>query len=371
MTTTLDDVVVAGSADIREMAFANLELCVAGWGKIAGMLDDRHPLAQAAIGLNMMAEHSLRAIALTPAHVMASSDTGGAAIMKVPAEATDSVGETAETERDVRKPWAVAHANRKHYCIGRKEGCPYSVHGNSIHKHMMDCEIAKAIRVREAKALLADTKAAKAAKVIQAREAKTMLEEAKATKEAKAIQTREDKIARLANARAAKDAKKAQAREAKIARLADAAKTGIVDDGTAGKVMKLPASKPDRRSMTKRCIGHAAGCVFETKSGRWIARHQAECVHAKAAATSKVEKPVEKSVEKPVAKVNRATKYCSGRDAGCGFSTKSDRWIARHQNTCGIAKKTERAEKKVESDKPTSSGKKTKTRSGSTKRKAG
>ena len=320
--TTLDDMVVAGSADIRELAFANLELVVAGWGKIAGMLDDRHPLAQAAIGLNMMAEHSLRAISLTPAHVMASSETGGGtAIMKVPSEVKTEV--EIDSAQDVRRPWAVAHSNKKHRCIGRSEGCEFSTNGNSIHKHQKACAFAKAIRVREAQAVLAEV------------ESKRSSEQEARVREAQTV-------------------------------LADAAKSGIIDDGSAGKVTKLPkTTKPDGRSMTKHCVGRAAGCTFETKSGRWISRHQAECHYAKGSAPASGEK------------VKRVTKYCSGRDAGCGFSTKSDRWIARHQNTCGIAKKAQADSGKVvklhdeKPEKPTTQGKKAKTRTGGAKRKTG
>lgn len=150
MKQVMDETVTASGADMRELAFKNLEAVIAGWGRVAEMLDERHPLTQTVIGLNIMAERSLRAVSLVPMSALAAPSEPGTAIMKVEDE------KPGEAAPDTRKPWAVAHARRKHYCIGRSDGCPYGTHGNSIGRHQNNCVHAANVRAKQAKAVLGD-----------------------------------------------------------------------------------------------------------------------------------------------------------------------------------------------------------------------
>lgn len=277
----LDEVVVAGNADMREMAFKNLEAAIAGFDRCAGMLDDRHPLAQTLIGLTQMAGRSLRAISLVPAMVVGGgngSSEPGTALMRLPE--SEKGDEKEEPKQDTRKPWAVAHSKRKHYCIGREKGCKYGVHGNAIGRHQNNCVFAAQVRAEQAAEVLGD-----------------------AVKLGTIEGDGAGQIVRLPDVGGKKGKKKTTKKAAaKKAKKAKKAKT----ESASTPASEAPAeTKKDetKKAELMHCAGRTSGCEFSTSSGRWLARHQNICEHAKAAAIRG-----EGSSKKTKAKTTKTTK---------------------------------------------------------------
>lgn len=172
METTINTNV--SPADLRELAFRDLEHSLATLRKGTEHMDRNSPLVRHMIGAIINAESSLKIIVTTsngeikalPGPLHGEADTDFDAGDAVPVEATtvqtNGNGEHADngngsTTTDVTSkapgpaPYAVAHAQVRNQCEGRSLGCTHKrINGNSNGRHQQLCPFFQTGRLLEA-----------------------------------------------------------------------------------------------------------------------------------------------------------------------------------------------------------------------------
>lgn len=164
-------------ADLRELAFRDLEHSLATLRKSTEHLNRNSPLVRHMIGAIMNAESAVKIIVMTsgdeikalpgPRHGedVADFDAGGAVPIEATTVSTNSNGDghdsngngaTATDAQDAEKsegpaPYAVAHAQVRNQCEARSLGCTRKrINGNSNGRHQQLCPFFQTGRLLEA-----------------------------------------------------------------------------------------------------------------------------------------------------------------------------------------------------------------------------